>query len=605
MSVTFDYTVPNATIPREIEHDRQEKITFVLPHGFAAASVTDVVVRIRTAIDGGILFERVDSEDSTGIDDGTDNEVTVTLTSDDTRYIDAGTYWIGITVKSADDDETPLNVRYRLIGAASHEGGGQLIPTDVDRLTCAIVTEADIREAADDALALRVDDLETAVALQESLVAAIYNNDVLAHWPLTDASGETRFDSQSPYNGAWSGSPTTADGLRPTERNVSADGDDDVFDFYSASLSDDFNPDAFSVSFWFKPKGDFHDGSANQLFLLASSSTDSLGIAVLSNNLTVTYLKDGEDSVSHLISSSALSEAWYNITVTIGGDTISSYFNGALIDQTSALTGWSTGLNSLYCKLGGSFVANFETEMDVAHLAIFNEVITQDSVQTIANSVQSTSNVLVLFGDSITAGAGATTTPKQWASIVQAHLAFDSVQDSSISATILQNTVQNTVATIGGAASNNGRDRYESDIVAHSPTHVFILYGTNDIRLNDAEITSARFATDLGEIVDGVVASGVSPKNILIGSPPYLPDATYSIYAPYNGGNATKHQAYADECQNVCIAKGCTFVDVYSAMKTRGDDALIAGDGVHPNDLGHYVIAEMFLNAFAVRGTSL
>jgi len=202
---------------------------------------------------------------------------------------------------------------------------------------------------------------------------------------------------------------------------------------------------------------------------------------------------------------------------------------------------------------------------------------------------------MVGFGDSITFGTGASSENTRWLNLVNAGLTIDhQIINSGVSGTSLQNTVQNTVSSIGGAAANNGRDTVASRVTAYTPDRVFILYGLNDLRLNDVAFTAAAFETDLGEVVDAIVTAGTAADDIVIGSPPYISD--YAAGSPYNGGDSTKHDAYRDACAAVALAKGTRYVDVYQYMIDNGGASLISGDGIHPNDAGHAAIKTAFLS---------
>lgn len=208
-----------------------------------------------------------------------------------------------------------------------------------------------------------------------------------------------------------------------------------------------------------------------------------------------------------------------------------------------------------------------------------------------------TPNGLVAFGDSVTAGGNASDAAHRWPNLVAPAL-LKTLTNSGIGGTVFQNTTQNSIATIGGAALNNGRDTYAARILAYAPTIVCILYGLNDIRLNDAAFSAANFETDLGELVDALVAGGVLADNIVIGSPPLCTDYTY-YGAPWNGGDSTKHAAYVAACAAVATAKSTRYADVYQAMIDNGGATLMDTDGTHPNDAGHAVIANAFLAALA------
>lgn len=198
----------------------------------------------------------------------------------------------------------------------------------------------------------------------------------------------------------------------------------------------------------------------------------------------------------------------------------------------------------------------------------------------------------VFLGDSITAGSVATTEAQRWVNIVAATKGW-SFRNAGIGSTILQNTVQNTVSTIGGASDDNTRDRVSYAGVGYEK--VFILCGPNDMRLNDVAITVANFENDLGEVVDILIAAGTAAGNIWIGSVPYIAVAQYGFGPPWDAATALKHTQYVAACAAVAAAKSVNYVDVYQWMADNGDESLV--DGVHPNDAGHAAIAVVFLAA--------
>ncbi len=201
---------------------------------------------------------------------------------------------------------------------------------------------------------------------------------------------------------------------------------------------------------------------------------------------------------------------------------------------------------------------------------------------------------MVAYGDSTTTD-DASTPDDRWPNIVATNRSWYLISNSGVSATPLQNTVQTTVPVIGGPAAGNGRDTYVARVVDYDPDYVLILYGLNDVRLNDVAFTSALYQNDLGELVDLLVAAGITANKIVIGSPPYMDPAFYGSYAPWDGGSTPDHVAHVAAAAAVAAAKGTLYVDIYQAMIDGGGNALISVDGVHPNDAGHAVIANAFL----------
>ena len=203
-------------------------------------------------------------------------------------------------------------------------------------------------------------------------------------------------------------------------------------------------------------------------------------------------------------------------------------------------------------------------------------------------------HIMVAFGDSVTAGQASSDSTHRWTNIVAASKSYK-LTNSGLSGTTLQNTPQDIVLELGSATLNNGRDTYYERIINYNPDIVFILYGINDIRFAGSSFTVENFEHDLGEVIDGLVASGILARNIIIGSPPYLRNYN-SGSAVWSGGSVAKHLQYVAKCAAVAAAKGTKYVNVYQWMIDHGKDALLGTDGVHPNDAGHRAIADSFLS---------
>lgn len=203
--------------------------------------------------------------------------------------------------------------------------------------------------------------------------------------------------------------------------------------------------------------------------------------------------------------------------------------------------------------------------------------------------------VLVVYGDSITAGSVASDAAHRWANIVATTRGLI-LTNKGYSGTVLQNTIQNEVATIGGPADHNGRDDYIARRILRCfpASYIVILYGTNDILLNDAAFSAANYQNDLGELVDALVANGTPANQVVIGSPPYI--TSYVQAHPFDGGSIVKHQAYVAAAAAAAASRGTRYADVYQYMLDNGGDALISPDGLHPNDAGHAAIATAFLS---------
>ncbi|WP_017315151.1 SGNH/GDSL hydrolase family protein [Mastigocladopsis repens] len=206
------------------------------------------------------------------------------------------------------------------------------------------------------------------------------------------------------------------------------------------------------------------------------------------------------------------------------------------------------------------------------------------------SSVSSEKKFAVFFGDSITAGNGVSITDR-WSNLVSKSVRMREINEG-ISATVLQNT--------SPVLADNGRDRV-SNLAKYSASKIYILYGLNDLRYNGAKFSVANFENDLREIIAILInQASISPKDITIGSPPYIDPAYYtnSDFAPFNAGSTLKHQAYIKATQKIAQEYKCNWANVYQAMIDKGANRLLQSDHIHPNVSGHSVIADSMLNAY-------
>jgi lysophospholipase L1-like esterase len=236
---------------------------------------------------------------------------------------------------------------------------------------------------------------------------------------------------------------------------------------------------------------------------------------------------------------------------------------------------------------------------DILHAALWRDTLTPYQVHAVYLALREQLSRIVYFGDSITDGTGASDDAHRWRSIVSAAMGYISSINSGVASTTLQNTAQNSVDTIGDAVDDNGYDTCYERVFVYQPGKVAILYGLNDLRLNDEAFSVTAFQNQLLEIVNALAESGLRPANVYIGSPPYIPEDSYADYEPWDGGSREKHDQYRDACANVAASSGAHFVDVYQYMTDNGDDDLIDEDGIHPNDDGHAAIAAAFLAEMA------
>lgn len=183
-------------------------------------------------------------------------------------------------------------------------------------------------------------------------------------------------------------------------------------------------------------------------------------------------------------------------------------------------------------------------------------------------------NAIVGFGDSITYGQGATNSfTTAWMPLLAAAKGRP-YKNYGIAGTTCSNVA---------ASPNNGQSRWNINISERLyDDYICILYGTNDISAGGV-YTATTYETALIAIISGLIAQGYAASKICVGTVPYrLADAFASTIAQYNTKIVSITSTYG-------LAP---WADVYATMKAYGDGCM--ADGVHPNDIGHQIIANAF-----------
>ncbi|MCF8486658.1 MAG: hypothetical protein K9G71_15740 [Rhodobacteraceae bacterium] len=278
-------------------------------------------------------------------------------------------------------------------------------------------------------------------------------------------------------------------------------------------------------------------------------------------------------TVTGNVSGAPLPSSFSAISVTIGGVAMS-------------LAG--SGLQRTFIARGGALSASAT-------------VTTSSGSGSTTLSVSVTPGVVLTsvvgFGSSTMEGVGASSTGTQTLNLTAGVLAAPIIRNRGVSGTVLQNSADAS----GFPRANNGRDRFVSALLGSNKSdRAFLLYGSNDLRYTAAPATFnvAGFANDLREVLNGLLTGGYSPSEIVLASPNWYPDSTYSIgSAGFTGSNRATHESYVTISSQIASEYGLLYADVYSKMRDLGAETLIGADGLHCNDAGHQVIAHAFLTA--------
>ena len=163
---------------------------------------------------------------------------------------------------------------------------------------------------------------------------------------------------------------------------------------------------------------------------------------------------------------------------------------------------------------------------------------------------------------------------------------------------------------ISGDTARGGNARFESDILAHRPDRAFVMFGMNDVGRNfwattepDEKTAAARadrisgYAAQQRALVEKFAAAKV--KTVLVTPSPYdqyTPRAAANLLACNEPGLATCAKIVRD----LATEKHLGLVDFHApltALQKAHTNVVFCNDRVHPNLLGHLIMATEVLEA--------
>ena len=176
---------------------------------------------------------------------------------------------------------------------------------------------------------------------------------------------------------------------------------------------------------------------------------------------------------------------------------------------------------------------------------------------------------VVGLGGSVTQGEGASRPGQGWLAQLEARM---------------RPFLNRDLKVIPAAASHpSALERVPKDVIAHRPDLVLVCYGLDDMRLGTPVDV---FAEDLGEVLTQLRDSLPSCQFLLTN---VIHMTGWGRHDPSNHGSKESTRAYNLAIEKLAVRNHAMLADVHGAMGER--DFLVHPDGVHPNDLGHAVIA--------------
>ena len=174
---------------------------------------------------------------------------------------------------------------------------------------------------------------------------------------------------------------------------------------------------------------------------------------------------------------------------------------------------------------------------------------------------------------------------------------YPSLVHAFIDATYPDRQIRTVNMGIGGDSSDDLRARWNTDLMALKPDWISILIGVNDIwrklknpAKHEVHSTVEQYRANIDYMVADAKSAGI--KVVLM--TPFLME---------NNKNDLMRQeveVYGRVCKEVAEKHHIIFVDLqaeFNKFLAFKYSSVLSGDRVHPNRLGHMIIAKAFLNA--------
>ena len=162
-------------------------------------------------------------------------------------------------------------------------------------------------------------------------------------------------------------------------------------------------------------------------------------------------------------------------------------------------------------------------------------------------------------------------------------------------------------AGVGGSNTRDALQRLDSDVLAHDPDIVTIMFGLNDAAMVDGgpdgpiartepRVPLDEYRANLAEIVRRIKAAGAKP--ILCTVTPISRDYVYSHMGAYGEVDDMnyRNRDYCQAAREVASEAGIRLVDVFAAWLARDDWRELLGDGMHANPTGHALTADLLFD---------
>ena len=205
--------------------------------------------------------------------------------------------------------------------------------------------------------------------------------------------------------------------------------------------------------------------------------------------------------------------------------------------------------------------------------------------------------VAVALGESTTAGGTATTPELSWVSLLADLINENQVEPvRMVNNGIGANLISPRSPTYQTSEHPSALERYQEHVIAYDPDLVLVSYGFNDAR---GGTPLAQFLEDLRDIVLDIKKQ--TRAVVVLVNAYFLTD--FDGHAPYDQADVAVLQGYNSAMKQLAAECDVLLADVFAAEGQA--PWMIDTDGVHPNNLGHRVIANRIFEVLAQNCSAL
>lgn len=248
---------------------------------------------------------------------------------------------------------------------------------------------------------------------------------------------------------------------------------------------------------------------------------------------------------------------------------------------------WESWFNTIKGQLGSDPAGNLQNQINDVTAQLAKSVVEGYGLtETRKRLLRGEEIRVVLVGDSIAYGSAAGDNSLDWESTVKLKLINR----------FPQATISWTNSAVGGTTSTYLKDNWETLVTPFNPNVIIISHGTNDIHMPDQErLDNYAFFKQKAEELGAEVLL-VTNSTVMF---------TPTPYGNNSDTETDRREEIAEMTRNIAREYKWGLADANNAWRKWISDhgldlttTLLHYDHIHPNDLGHKLIAYEVLNAF-------